>query len=224
MVRWNSSQSARNASLILRSMERSFERNRFLASCCVIDEPPCTTPDARALAMSARVGADDVDAEMLVEAPVLGGEHRLDEMVGQFLERDGIVVPDAALARPRCRSGPGRLTARSCSFSQLSSSTSRNAGIASVSISRRPPTESVSPSQARSDADALAAAHVETVHELRITVPRGRHGPAAVAERRRRPGVRTSRKRAPRAARASACRGNPTLSPSEFERRNRDGE
>ena len=42
--------------------------------------------------------ADDVDAEMLEEAPVLGRQHRLDEMVGQFVERDRVVVLDAAPA------------------------------------------------------------------------------------------------------------------------------
>ena len=35
---------------------------------------------------------------MLVEAPVLGREHRLDQMVGKLVERDGVVVLDAALA------------------------------------------------------------------------------------------------------------------------------
>ena len=35
---------------------------------------------------------------MLVEAPVLGREHRLDQVVGELLERDGVVVPDAARA------------------------------------------------------------------------------------------------------------------------------
>ena len=42
--------------------------------------------------------ADDVDAEMVVEAPVLGGERRLDEIVGQLVERIGIVGADAAAA------------------------------------------------------------------------------------------------------------------------------
>ena len=42
--------------------------------------------------------ADHVDAEMAEEAPVLGREHRLDEMVRQFLERHGFVAVDAALA------------------------------------------------------------------------------------------------------------------------------
>ena len=43
-------------------------------------------------------GAGDIDAEMLVEAPVLGREHRLDQVVGKLVERDRIVVPDAARA------------------------------------------------------------------------------------------------------------------------------
>jgi hypothetical protein len=43
-------------------------------------------------------GADRVDAPMLEEAPVLGGERRLDEVVGIVLELDGIVVPDAPAA------------------------------------------------------------------------------------------------------------------------------
>ncbi len=55
-------------------------------------------------AAGARVGDDgaeragDVDAEMLVEAPVLGGEHRLDQMVGQLIERHRMAVLDAAAA------------------------------------------------------------------------------------------------------------------------------
>ena len=41
-------------------------------------------------------GAGDIDAEMLVEAAILGGEHRLDQVVGKLVERHRIVVPDAA--------------------------------------------------------------------------------------------------------------------------------
>ena len=33
---------------------------------------------------------------MAEEAPILGRQHRLDEMIGQLLERNGIVVLDAA--------------------------------------------------------------------------------------------------------------------------------
>ena len=43
-------------------------------------------------------GAGDVDAEMLVEAAVFGRERRLDQRVGELLERDRIVVLDAAAA------------------------------------------------------------------------------------------------------------------------------
>ena len=43
-------------------------------------------------------GAEEVDAEVLEEAPVFGGEGRLDHVVGDFLERHGVIVQDAALA------------------------------------------------------------------------------------------------------------------------------
>ena len=39
-----------------------------------------------------------VDAEMLVEAAIFRGQRRLDQMVGEILERDRIVVADAAAA------------------------------------------------------------------------------------------------------------------------------
>ena len=38
----------------------------------------------------------NVDAEMLVEAAVLGREHRLDQVIGELVERDRIVLLDAA--------------------------------------------------------------------------------------------------------------------------------
>ena len=43
-------------------------------------------------------GAVEVDAVMFVETPVLGRQHRLDEVVGHVLERHRIVVLDAAVA------------------------------------------------------------------------------------------------------------------------------
>ena len=43
---------------------RSGVRNRFLASCCVIVEPPCDTPRWSTLATSARNDAERIDAEM----------------------------------------------------------------------------------------------------------------------------------------------------------------
>ena len=95
---WLSSQTARKASLILRSIVRSFDRNRFLASCCVSVEPPWTTPPARAFSLMAREQAEEIDAEMVEEAAVLGGEHRLDQRVRQFVDRHGILVDDAAMA------------------------------------------------------------------------------------------------------------------------------
>jgi len=42
--------------------------------------------------------SEEVDAEMLEEAPVLGRQHRLDQVVGQFVDRHGILVDDAAMA------------------------------------------------------------------------------------------------------------------------------
>ncbi len=55
-------------------------------------------------AAGARVGAEraegagEVDAEMLVEAAILGGEHRLDQMIGKFLQRHRVVDAQAAIA------------------------------------------------------------------------------------------------------------------------------
>ena len=69
-----------------------------MASCWVIEEPPWRTPPAWVLVTSARSGAGQVDAEMLVEAAVFGGERRLDQRVGEIRQRDGIVVLDAAAA------------------------------------------------------------------------------------------------------------------------------
>ena len=43
-------------------------------------------------------GAGNVDAEMLVEAPVFGRERRLDQRIGELRQRDRIVVLDAAAA------------------------------------------------------------------------------------------------------------------------------
>ncbi len=77
----------------------------FLASCCVIDEPPCTTLSARALTVSARKRADDVDAEMIEETPILGRQHGLDQIFRQFVERDRFIVLDAAPADLLRRSG-----------------------------------------------------------------------------------------------------------------------
>ncbi|QTK79196.1 hypothetical protein AT6N2_C1446 [Agrobacterium tumefaciens] len=42
--------------------------------------------------------ADEVDAEMVEEAPVLGRQHRLDEMIGHLVDRHGIFMDDPAMA------------------------------------------------------------------------------------------------------------------------------
>ena len=98
LERFTSSQIARKASLTLRSMVRSFDRNRFFASCCVRLEPPCTTELARTFSDMARTQAEEVDAVMLEEAAVLGGEHGLDDVVGHLVDRDRFALDDAALA------------------------------------------------------------------------------------------------------------------------------
>ena len=82
-------------------------------------------------------GADRVDAPMLVEAPVLGRERRLDEVVGEFLELVGIVVPDAAAAdllAVAVEEGDGEFLASSAS---RRSSRGRPAWRASASRCRR---------------------------------------------------------------------------------------
>ena len=43
-------------------------------------------------------GTGKVDAEVLVETSVFGREHGLDQMIGKLIERDGVVVLDAARA------------------------------------------------------------------------------------------------------------------------------
>ena len=73
-------------------------RNRFLASCWVIEDPPCSEESPWALVRSARSVPNDVDAEMLVEMLVLGGERRLDQNFRDLVERDRIVGADAAPA------------------------------------------------------------------------------------------------------------------------------
>ena len=96
MLRCDSSQNDRKASLILRVSVRSFERNRFFANCWVRVEPPCTTPDERALTVSARPRPIGIDAPMVVEAAVLGRKHGLHDIIGILVERHGVVVENAA--------------------------------------------------------------------------------------------------------------------------------
>ena len=69
-----------------------------MASCWVSDEPPCTTSLACRLVDERARRAEHVDAVVLEEAAVFGGQRRLDQRVGNFFERHGVVVQDAALA------------------------------------------------------------------------------------------------------------------------------
>src|SRR6266478_7851794 len=54
LLNLRSSQSASTSSCILRQSVRSWVRNRFLASCWVMVEPPCETPRRSTLAAAAR--------------------------------------------------------------------------------------------------------------------------------------------------------------------------
>ena len=78
--------------MTLRSIVRSFAQEQVLGE--LLRDRGAALHDAA----GARVGdqradgAGEVDAEMLVEAPILGGEHRLDQVIGQLLERDRVVV------------------------------------------------------------------------------------------------------------------------------------
>ena len=79
-----SSHSASSVSRILRAKLRSGVRNRFLASCWVIVLPPWTTWPAREIGDRGAHDADRIDAEMAVEAAVLGRDHRL-RQIGRHL-------------------------------------------------------------------------------------------------------------------------------------------
>ena len=76
---------------------RSCVRKRFFASCCVMVEPPWLTPRCRTLAISARADAERIDAEMIVEAPVLDGDERP--------SAHRAAVPSATHAPRPCRRG-----------------------------------------------------------------------------------------------------------------------
>ncbi len=78
--------------MILRCSERSDDRNRFLASCCVSVEPPCTVSPALRFCDQRAQRAEQVDAEMLEEAAILGRQRGLDQMIGDFVERHGVVA------------------------------------------------------------------------------------------------------------------------------------
>ena len=99
-----SSHSASTSSSSLRVQVRSEPRNRFLASCCVSVEPPCATRPRTHVGEGRADHAGGVEAPVLEEAPVLGGDHRIDEMARQQIDRD-VGVAAAALAQERAVAG-----------------------------------------------------------------------------------------------------------------------
>ena len=156
--------------MILRVSVRSFERNRFFANCWVRVEPPCTTPDERALTVSARAEADGIDAPMVEEAPVLGRQHRLDHIIGILVERHGVVVENAAppdlhaeavlerhgeigLLQPVARGGEAERRLRQHDQNEAAEHAQRQALAGEL------------------DHDARGAAHVKTLHEAGEIAP-----------------------------------------------------
>ncbi len=83
--------STASRTFVLRS-RRSVSLIVFLTSCWVIVEPPCSISPASRFSTSARRRAVPVDAVVLVEAPVLDGEHRVDEVRGHVGEDDRLAV------------------------------------------------------------------------------------------------------------------------------------
>ena len=77
-------------------MVRSGLRNRFLASCWVMVEPPCDDASGFGVPPTGAHEADGIDAEMVVEAPVLGGDHGLRQIRRQPVEPH-IAAPQPAL-------------------------------------------------------------------------------------------------------------------------------
>ena len=73
----------------LHGVRRGFLAEVILTSCWVMVEPPETIrPVAHGVPRCARDG-EGVDAGMVKEAPVLGGERGEHEMPGDFAEADG---------------------------------------------------------------------------------------------------------------------------------------
>ena len=87
MLNLCSSQNASTTSCSLRDTVRSCVRNRFLASCWVMVEPPCEAPRRSTSAMPARMMPQRIDAVMGIEAAILDGDERLGHVVRQFAQR-----------------------------------------------------------------------------------------------------------------------------------------
>ena len=93
--------------------------------------------------------AGNVDAEMVVEAPVLGRQHRLDQIVGHFLQRHRVALVDAALAdlvAVAVEEGDGEIALRL----PVGGWSRERRECAKASISTAPPAPSVRPSPSSS--------------------------------------------------------------------------
>ena len=90
-----SSHSVSSSSCTLRRNVRALVRNRFLATCCVMVEPPCTTSAAGQVDPGGTRQPDRVDAGMVPEPAVL---HR--DRGGRQI---GAACRSAAAGRRRCR-------------------------------------------------------------------------------------------------------------------------
>ena len=108
----------------------------------------------RRAALDDRIGADvfrhgaeqaeEIDAEMVEEAAVLGGQHRLDDMVRHLVDRHGIALDDAALAdlvAVAVEEGDGEIALVAPVLA-----VSSKAGMASASMTTEPAAPMVAPS------------------------------------------------------------------------------
>ena len=84
-----SSHRASSTSCTLRRSVRSGPRNRFLASCWVMVEPPWTTRPCQMFTASGAGEPDQVDAEVGVEARILGRDEGVRHVGRQLLDGDG---------------------------------------------------------------------------------------------------------------------------------------
>ena len=80
------------ASSPLRSHDREPDRNRFFASCCVIVEPPATMRPRLLVLLHRELDAVPVEAFVLDELRILGGDHRALQRVGDALVRNELIT------------------------------------------------------------------------------------------------------------------------------------
>ena len=89
----------RKESLVDFALDRAFRaEEKVLGNLLGQGRAALTTEFARALCNDRPQRADDVHPEMVKEAGVFRGKHRLDQGRRNFFKRNGVVLPDAALA------------------------------------------------------------------------------------------------------------------------------